>query len=264
MGRLSPFRDSARATWAALRAAPGDTVYGPLPPLFVLGHVGGPPPPGHGCTVLLFFLAEWAFLVLPRTLIFPWYLPPLLLPYSVLGGVGFASAAAVACRNGDTAGAAARFLCRLRRRAALHTGHWLYHGRGPAVGDPVLRGNHPQADRPVAGAEHAAGRGRRAWSRSATSATTRSGTILDEVGLVSPEVIPFNRRGAGWFTGVVKTYRPDYIVERPYFLMANKTLNTGVAMFASPAERDWFWEHYRRVRELTAPAPQLSDAPIPS
>jgi hypothetical protein len=50
---------------------------------------------------------------------------------------------------------------------------------------------------------------------------------------------------------VVKTYRPDYIVERPYFLMVNKTLNTGVPMFASPAERDWFWAHYRPVQEFS-------------
>src|SRR5207248_1078532 len=74
--------------------------------------------------------------------------------------------------------------------------------------------------------------------------------ILDEVGLVSPGVIKFNRHGAGWFAGMVKAYHPDYIVERPHFLMTNKTLNTGVRMFASPAERDWFWAHYRRVRDF--------------
>lgn len=75
--------------------------------------------------------------------------------------------------------------------------------------------------------------------------------ILDEVGLVSPKVIPYTRRGAGWFGAVVKAYHPDYIVERPFFLMQNKTLITNVPMFASPADRDWFWANYRPVREFS-------------
>jgi hypothetical protein len=197
--------------------------------------------------VLLFFLAQWAFLVLPRTLIFRWYLPPLLLPYYVLGGLGAATllkwhASAVA-----RPALHRTFALTLVAGLALHTCHWL---TAAAWRVWALQSYEETVRKPIG-----------LWLARNTPADALISTepigyigyysgrrILDEVGLVSPGVIPMNRRGAGWFTAVVKTFRPDYIVERPHFLMANKTLNTGVPMFASAAERDWFWTQYRAVR----------------
>jgi hypothetical protein len=199
--------------------------------------------------VLLLFLAEWAFLVLPRSVIFFWYLPPLLLPYYVLGGVGMSEllrwhAATLTRQELHRA-----FCLTLVGGLALHTAHWLttaadrrwaIQSYEETVRKPIglwLARNTP-ADA-VVSAEPIGYIGYYSHRR-----------ILDEVGLVSPKVIPFTRRGAGWFGAVVKTYRPDYVVERPFFLTKNKTLITNVPMFASPAERDWFWANYRCVREF--------------
>jgi hypothetical protein len=72
--------------------------------------------------------------------------------------------------------------------------------------------------------------------------------ILDEVGLVSPRMIPLNRAGDGWFGKMLRAERPEYVVERYYYLTRNETLNTGVRMFAEEADRTWFREQYRPVR----------------
>jgi glycosyl transferase family 87 len=201
------------------------------------------------CPVLLFFLAEWAFLVLPRTLIFRWYMPPLLLPYYVLGGLGAATLLQWHANTRTRPAIQRVFAVTLVAGLALHTGHWLtaaawriwaLQSYEETVRKPIglwLAHNTPPdaliSTEPIGYIGYYSGR-----------------RILDEVGLVSPGVIPLNRRGAGWFTAVVRSFRPDYIVERPHFLMANKTLNTGVPMFASPAERDWFWTQYRPVRKF--------------
>jgi hypothetical protein len=244
---LTPFRISVRATWAGLSAR--ETLFAILYlPLFLLGVAVALRHRVWG-VVLLCFLGHWAFLVLPRTLIFPWYLPPLLLPYYILGGIGFVRLrqwhASTATRPALQRAFGLVFVGGL----VLHTGHWLTTAgyrrwavqsyedtvRKP-IGLWLARNTPPDAVvsvEPIGYIGYYSNR-----------------KILDEVGLVSPEVIPFNRRGAGWFTAVVRTFHPDYIVERPHFLMANKTLNTGVPMFASPAERDWFWANYRRVRDF--------------
>jgi hypothetical protein len=84
--------------------------------------------------------------------------------------------------------------------------------------------------------------------------------ILDEVGLVSPEMIPLNREGAGWFGRMLTRHRPDYVVERPSYLIRNETLLTGVRMFASEAEREAFLAEYEPVAgfSTTALPPRLA------
>jgi hypothetical protein len=71
--------------------------------------------------------------------------------------------------------------------------------------------------------------------------------ILDEVGLVSPEMVPLNRAGSGWFGKMLARFRPDYVVERPYYLAANETINSRVPMFAGPADRGAFEQEYAPV-----------------
>jgi hypothetical protein len=72
--------------------------------------------------------------------------------------------------------------------------------------------------------------------------------ILDEVGLVSPGMIPLNRAGDGWFGSMVRQERPEYVVERAHYLTRNATLFTHRRMFAGEADRQWFASHYRRVK----------------
>jgi hypothetical protein len=239
VSHFTPFRSGARAgLFASL-----------FLPVFLWGAVDTFRHRRAMLPVLLFFLAQWAFLVLPRSLIFRWYIPPLLLPYYVVGGLGVAAMqrwhATTATRPALQRAFALVFVGGL----ALQTGHWLFTAANrvwaiqsyeESVRKPIglwlARNTPPDA---VISMEPIGYIGYYSQRK-----------ILDEVGLVSPGVIPFNRRGAGWFTAVVKTYHPDYIVERPHFLMANKTLNSGVPMFASPAERDWFWANYQRVQEF--------------
>jgi hypothetical protein len=250
VSRFSPFRKGAEATVLAIRSGARASVFTLMYlPLFVWGIVDAVRHRRVMLIVLLFFLAQWAFLVLPRSLIFPWYIPALLLPYYVLGGVGTAALLRWHASTSTRPALRRAFCAVFVGGLALHTGHWLVTAadrrwaiqsfeesvRKP-IGLWLARNTPPDA---LISMEPIGYIGYYSQRR-----------VLDEVGLVSPGVIPFNRRGAGWFTGVVKRYRPDYIVERPHFLMANKTLNTGVPMFASPAERDWFWENYRRVREF--------------
>jgi hypothetical protein len=74
--------------------------------------------------------------------------------------------------------------------------------------------------------------------------------VLDEVGLISPEMVPLNRAGHGWFAEMIAGLKPDYIVERPVYFVFNKTLNSGVRMFRTPADRERFVEEYEPVLEF--------------
>lgn len=241
VSHLTPFRNGRRETLFA----------GMFLPVFLLGASDTLRRRRAMRPALLFFVAQWAFLVLPRSLIFRWYMPPLLLPYYVVGGVGVAVLqrwhASTATRPALQRAFCAVFVGGL----ALHTAHWLTLSAGRTW---AIQSYEESVRKPIG-----------LWLAQNTPPDALISTepigyigyyserkILDEVGLVTPGVIPFNRRGAGWFTAVVRTYRPDFIVERPHFLMQNKTLNTGVPMFASPAERDWFWANYRRVKEFPA------------
>jgi hypothetical protein len=72
--------------------------------------------------------------------------------------------------------------------------------------------------------------------------------IVDEVGLVTPRMIPINRAGDGWFGRMVRAEQPDYVVERYYYLEQNRTLLTGVRMFATSSDREWFFRRYQPVK----------------
>jgi hypothetical protein len=239
LSHFTPFRNGVKeSTFAAL-----------FLPVFLIGVVAMVRRHRTMLPVALFFFADWAFLILPRTLIFRWYIPPLLLPYYVVGGVGVAALLRWHATTSTRPALRRSFCAIFVGGLALHAAHWLsiaadrtrsIQAYEETIRKPVglwLARNTP-ADalismEPIGYIGYYSGR-----------------RVLDEVGLVSPGVIPFTRRGAGWFTGVIRKYRPDYIVERRHYLSANKTINTAVPMFASPAERDWFWQTYEPIREF--------------
>jgi hypothetical protein len=185
----------------------------------------------------------WAYLVLPKTLLFTWYFPLLLLPGFVLAGLGYGRMAGARFRGWTPppnlrAGATAWMAVLLVVNLGISLGSW-------------RRVNH--AERTV---REAIG----VWLRENTPADARiamepigyigyySGRrILDEVGLVSPEMVPLNRQGAGWFAEMVRRFSPDYIVERPGYLLRNRTLNNGVPLFRSNAEREAFLDRYEAI-----------------
>lgn len=184
------------------------------------------------------FLAWWAYLVVPKTLLFPWYLPPLLLPAYVLAALGFDHWLKQPRRRPSPALA----LCAV----GIGLVSWLWW-----VGERDIRRQR---------AELHVRRGVGLWLRENTPPDARVALepigyigyysrrkLLDEVGLVSPQMVPLNRAGAGWFAEMLERFAPDYVVERPHYLVRNRTLNTEVPMFRTAAEREGFVARYTAV-----------------
>lgn len=198
-------------------------------------------------TVVVLFLVWWGYLVLPRTLIFAWYFPLLLLPAYALGALG---------------------LDALERGSSFPSVRWrLSHSRAALL---VLGGGlicwlgwAGYGARRIQWAEETVRKSIGLWLKEHTPADARvamepigyigyySGRrILDEVGLVSPEMVPLNRAGAGWFRDMTVQMQPPYIVERPAYLLLNRTLNSGVPMFRTPEERTAFAAEYEPLVEF--------------
>jgi hypothetical protein len=191
-----------------------------------------------------FFAAHWAFLVLSRTVLFRWYFVPALLPFYVVAGIG---ALALASDSTPRRGRSAVIGLVLLALTA-HTAGWLCAA--------AIRARRLQV---------VEGRTRRdigLWLRrnsppDATVALEPIGYIgyfsrrrvIDEVGLVTPAMIPILRAGDGWFGRAMRRFQPDYVVERIHFLARNDTINAhGLTMFATAEDRRWFERTYAPVR----------------
>ncbi len=236
----------------------------------------------------LLWLAWWAYLVLPRTLLFAWYYPPLLLfAYAlaalgmdclvrgvwVCGGIGVWVSSRTAKGSDRTADSAAHRHTRTPKHP--HTQTPAHSARARAVtalacalfvaaAIPWLQAHGSKYVR-IQRAEQAVREPLGRWLAANTPAAARvalepigyvgyySGRrVLDEVGLVSPEMIPYTRAGPGWFGRSMRAFRPDYIVERPYYLHRNLTINSGVPMFAAAQDRAWFDRVYEPIRQFPA------------
>jgi arabinofuranosyltransferase len=81
--------------------------------------------------------------------------------------------------------------------------------------------------------------------------------VLDEVGLVAPEVARRRRQGAGWYGDVIRERRPDYLVVRPALLDQNRSLAGIAAPFRSFAERDQVLSAYAVLGDPPATADEL-------
>jgi hypothetical protein len=193
------------------------------------------------------FLAWWAYLVIPRTVIFNWYFPILLLPAYLVATLGFdalQSPASLPAQWGwsrrwpravltalPTAmliwmGFSARttlHMQRAERNVRERIGLWL-RDRTPEDATVALE--------PIGYIGYFSGR-----------------RILDEVGLVSPEMVPLNRRGDGWFGEMLREHPIPYVVERPGYLLRNRTLLSGVKLFANAGEVEEFVANYEPVAD---------------
>ncbi len=76
--------------------------------------------------------------------------------------------------------------------------------------------------------------------------------VVDEVGLVSPEVARRRRGGPGWYADIAVRERPDWLVVRPAVFQSNEAFAGRGAPFRSGAERDSLLAHYARA--YTPPA----------
>ena len=82
-------------------------------------------------------------------------------------------------------------------------------------------------------------------------------TVIDEVGLVAPEVPKRRREGAGWYTDIVRARRPDFLVVRPALVDRNLALAGVATPFRSLAERDSLLAGYALVGEPPRTADEL-------
>jgi hypothetical protein len=217
--------------------------------------------------VALFWATWWAFLVLPRTLLFLWYYPPLVMAAYVAAAVGFDAAAEALGVRRSAFGKKETGTERLAPKAERRLWRSALCALPPLLVACAIPWGRTAAQRSAAiqEAEVQVRRSLGIWlalhtPANATVATEPIGyigyysgrRILDEVGLVSPQVIPFTRAGSGWFGRLVRAFQPDYVVERPYYLARNITINTHVPMFESDQDRRWFDHNYQPVTEFAA------------
>ena len=73
--------------------------------------------------------------------------------------------------------------------------------------------------------------------------------VLDETGLVSPDIAARRVRGAGWYTDVVTQGRPDWLVVRSAMLRSAEAYAGVGRPFRGLAERDSLLARYRVVAE---------------
>jgi hypothetical protein len=69
--------------------------------------------------------------------------------------------------------------------------------------------------------------------------------VIDEVGLVSPQVAKRRLQGPGWYTDIASRERPDWLVVRLGVLQGRRAFAGTGAPFRTEAERDSLLEHYR-------------------
>lgn len=80
--------------------------------------------------------------------------------------------------------------------------------------------------------------------------------VIDEVGLVAPDVPRRRRQGAGWYGDVIRERKPEYLVVRPALLEQNRSLAGIAAPFRSLTERDQVLAAY----QLLGDPPTAKDA----
>lgn len=73
--------------------------------------------------------------------------------------------------------------------------------------------------------------------------------VIDEVGLVAPDIPRRRRQGPGWYTDVIDERRPEFLVVRPGLIDQNQSLAGVSAPFRSMAERDRVLAAYQLVGE---------------
>ena len=74
--------------------------------------------------------------------------------------------------------------------------------------------------------------------------------VIDEVGLVSPDVLARRLEGPGWYTDVVARRNPDWLVVRRGVVASGAAFAGAGRLFRDQAERDSVFARYALVQEL--------------
>jgi hypothetical protein len=73
---------------------------------------------------------------------------------------------------------------------------------------------------------------------------------VDEIGLVSSQVLRARGSGNGWYMNALKAVHPEYIVQYTYALERNTSEGTADPLFITLQERAWFDARYSRITEF--------------
>ncbi len=82
--------------------------------------------------------------------------------------------------------------------------------------------------------------------------------VVDEVGLVSPQVARRRLQGSGWYTDIANQERPEWLVVRRNVLKTGEAWAGAGAPFRSDVERDSLLAHYRTMTGTDEEAGDLS------
>lgn len=74
--------------------------------------------------------------------------------------------------------------------------------------------------------------------------------VIDEVGLVSPDVLKRRLQGPGWYTDIVAARQPEWLVVRRGVVTGGEAFAGAGRPFRDPAERDSTFARYPLVEEL--------------
>jgi|WetSurMetagenome_2_1015567.scaffolds.fasta_scaffold61544_2 hypothetical protein len=197
-------------------------------------------------TVALYFVFALLTSMLSGMMIFSWYLVPVVFAGSIGAAHAASSVVEWSRSRGPTALASASLLLALGFTAfhitALHLAvqraretQGVENSLRRKIGEWLRENTPPRSTvllEPIGYIGYYAGPERR---------------ILDEIGLVTPRIVPIRRAGGGWYVSALKTLAPDYLVQYASALELNRSEGTGDRLFDDDEQRAWFAGHYDEV-----------------
>jgi hypothetical protein len=73
-------------------------------------------------------------------------------------------------------------------------------------------------------------------------------TIMDEIGIVTPQITQYRNGNPGWYHHAIEELRPEYIIQYKYSLDKNISEGTGTKLFETEGQRKWFDTNYQAVQ----------------
>ncbi|MGH7725401.1 MAG: hypothetical protein ACREOU_08230 [Candidatus Eiseniibacteriota bacterium] len=77
------------------------------------------------------------------------------------------------------------------------------------------------------------------------------GTVYDEVGIVTPQLLPYRKDGDGWYYRAVRELEPDLLIIRPWYLYNNQPIAGAAKPFASAEQFDELGRDYAELAQFS-------------
>ena len=76
--------------------------------------------------------------------------------------------------------------------------------------------------------------------------------IMDEIGIVTPQMTEYRKTGAGWYCKAIEGLHPDYIIQYKFSVDSNISEGTNTQLFETEDQRKWFDANYRIIKSFKA------------